>query len=244
VLILVPARAGSRGLPGKNLKSLGGASLLEWTARAIRSSGIEGRAVLTTEDAAIAEAGRAVGLETPFVRPAALATDDTDMRAVVEHAVQWFAQHDGWSVQAVMLLQVTCPFRHPARLGEAIELLRRPGTEGVVGVTALHRSPSLLYREGPGGWLEALAPWDARTLRQGLRPTFTPNGTLYLVSRAALERHGRLFPPRLRALPTTALEAIDIDTVEDWALAEAVVAAGLVRPGGASGDADLVRARE
>ncbi|MEK8036605.1 MAG: acylneuraminate cytidylyltransferase family protein, partial [candidate division NC10 bacterium] len=67
LLILVPARAGSKGLPGKNLKPLGGLPLLGWTARAIAASGVAARAVLTTEDPAIAEAGRSFGLETPFL---------------------------------------------------------------------------------------------------------------------------------------------------------------------------------
>jgi CMP-N-acetylneuraminic acid synthetase len=230
LLILVPARAGSKGVPGKNLKPLGGIPLLEWTARAIRAAGVDGRAVLSTEDAAIAEAGRAVGLETPFVRPAELAGDRTDMIEVVRHAVDWLEREDGWRATAIMLLQPTCPFRRPARLAQAVELLARAQTEGVIGVSRLDRSPSLLYGENSDGMLVPLAPWQEGVLRQAVRPTFTPNGTMYLTTRESLARHGRLFPPRLRGLVTTALEAIDIDTPEDWALAEAVVAAGLATP--------------
>jgi CMP-N-acetylneuraminic acid synthetase len=87
-----------------------------------------------------------------------------------------------------------------------------------------------MYREDEGGALEPLAPWDDRIRRQDVRPLLTPSGTLYLVTAAALATHRRLFPPRLRPLPTDAVEAIDIDTAEDWALAEAVVAAGLAKP--------------
>jgi N-acylneuraminate cytidylyltransferase/CMP-N,N'-diacetyllegionaminic acid synthase len=223
----VPARAGSRGVPGKNVKPLGGIPLLEWTARTIREAGVRARAILTTDDRSIAEAGRAAGLETPFLRPAALAADDTDMVDVVRHAVEWLETAGRWPVTAIMLLQPTCPFRRPARLVEALDVLTRTRAEAVVGVTALDRSPSLLYREDAEGWLAPLAPWDAGTLRQRVRPTLTPNGTLYLTTRESLARHGRLFPPRLRGIVTSAVEAIDIDTPEDWALAEAVVAAGL-----------------
>jgi CMP-N-acetylneuraminic acid synthetase len=227
LLILVPARGGSKGLPGKNVKPLGGRPLLAWTARAIQASGVAGRAVLTTDDPAIAEAGREAGLEVPFLRPAALAADDTDMVDVVVHAVEWLERQAGSAVAAVMVLQPTCPFRRPARLPEALALLARPGTEGVVGVARLERSPALLYQEDGDGFLAPLAPWDAGTLRQRVRPTYTPNGTLYLTTRESLARHRRLFPPRLRPLVTTPIEAIDIDTADDWALAEAVVAAGL-----------------
>jgi N-acylneuraminate cytidylyltransferase/CMP-N,N'-diacetyllegionaminic acid synthase len=229
LLILVPARAGSKGVPGKNVKPLGGVPLLGWTARAIRASGVRARAVLSTDDPAIAELGRAEGLETPFLRPAELARDHTDMVEVVEHAVGWLEREEGVTPDAVMVLQPTCPFRRPARLGQALQLLARPGTEGVVGVARLDRTPAFLYQEDAAGFLEPLAPWDAKTLRQEARPTLTPNGTLYLVTREALARHRRLFPPRLRPLATTVIEGIDIDTPADWALAEAVVAAGLAQ---------------
>ena len=230
LLILVPARAGSKGVPGKNVKLLGGVPLLGWTARAIRSSGVAARAVLSTDDPAIAEVGRAEGLEAPFLRPAQLAGDRVDMIQVVEHAVAWLESEERWRPAAIMVLQPTCPFRRAGRLAEALTLLAHPGTEGVVGVARLDRTPAFLYRQDADGLLVALAEWDAATLRQDARPTFTPNGTLYLTTRESLGRHRRLFPPRLRGLPTTALEGVDIDSPEDWALAEAIVAAGLAAP--------------
>ncbi len=230
LLILVPARAGSKGLPGKNLKSLGGLPLLAWTARTIAASGVGARAVLTTEDSEIAAVGRAHGLETPFLRPADLASDTASMVDVVEHAVGWMEREGGFVASAVMLLQPTCPFRKPERIRQAVDLLALPGTEGVIGVKGIDRSLSVMYQEGPDGALAPLAPWDERTRRQDVRPLLTPNGTLYLTTRESLARHRRLFPPRLRGLVTDHIEGIDIDTPEDWALAEAVVAAGLATP--------------
>jgi CMP-N-acetylneuraminic acid synthetase len=230
LLILVPARGGSKGLPGKNTRPLGGLPLLAWTARAIAASGVAARAVLSTDDPAIAEVGRAHGLEAPFLRPAVLATDAAGSFEVVEHAVDWLAREAGYHPSAVMLLQPTCPFRRPERVRQAMELLGKPDTEGVIGVRRIDRSLSVMYREDEGGALEPLAPWDDRIRRQDVRPLLTPSGTLYLVTAEALARHRRLFPPRLRPLLTDAVEAVDIDTAEDWALAEAVVAAGLARP--------------
>ena len=230
LLILVPARGGSKGLPGKNTRLLGGLPLLAWTARAIAASGVPARAVLSTDDPAIAEIGRAHGLEAPFLRPAALATDTAGSFEVVEHALDWLEHEAAFRPSAVMLLQPTCPFRRPERLAQALDLLARPGTEGVIGITAIDRSLSVMYREDDQGVLQPLAAWDERIRRQDGRPLLTPNGTLYLSTRESLIRHRRLFPPRLRPLPTHAVEAIDIDTPEDWALAEAVVAAGLAKP--------------
>ena len=230
LLILVPARAGSKGLPGKNLKSLGGLPLLAWTALTIAASGVSARSILTTEDAAIAAVGRSHGLETPFLRPADLASDTATMVAVVEHAVGWMEREGGFAPSAIMLLQPTCPFRKPERIRQALDLLALPGTEGVIGVKGIDRSLSVVYQEGPDGALAPLAPWDERTRRQDVRPLLTPNGTLYLTTRESLVRHRRLFPPQLRGLVTDHIESIDIDTPEDWALAEAVVAAGLATP--------------
>lgn len=230
LLILVPARGGSKGLPGKNTRLLGGRPLLAWTARAIAASGVPARAVLSTDDPAIAEVGRAHGLEAPFLRPAGLATDTAGSFEVVEHALDWLEREAAFRPAAVMLLQPTCPFRRPERIAQALDLLARPGTEGVIGITAIDRSLSVMYREDDQGVLQPLAAWDERIRRQDVRPLLTPNGTLYLCTRESLARHRRLFPPRLRPLPTDAVEAIDIDTPRDWALAEAVVAAGLAKP--------------
>jgi len=204
--------------------------LLGWTARAIRAAGLPARAILTTDDPRIADVGRGEGLEVPFLRPASLASDRTEMVEVVEHAVAWLEAEQRYRPRAVMVLQPTCPFRRPERLRQALDLLALPGTEGVIGIARLERSPALLYREEADGFLLPLAAWDAATIRQAVRPTLTPNGTLYLSTRESLTRHHRLFPPRLRGLPTTAIEGIDIDAPEDWALAEAVVAAGLAAP--------------
>jgi len=229
-LILVPARGGSKGLPGKNLLCLGGAPLLTWTARTIEAAGLSARAVLSTEDPEIAAVGRAAGLETPFVRPPSLAEDDSPMIAVVEHAVSWMEREGGYPISAIMLLQPTSPFRRACRLRQAMDLLAQPGTDAVIGVDTLLRSPNLLFRESAGGLLQPLAPGAGPLLRQHIPPIFNPNGTIYLITRESLRRHRSFFPERLRALPTSQIESIDIDTPEDWELATAVVAASLVKP--------------
>ena len=230
LLIVVPARGGSKQVPGKNIRALGGLPLLAWTARAIAASGVAARAVLSTDDPVAAEIGRAHGLEVPFLRPAELAADTSGMMGVVDHALEWVEGRGGFEVSAMMLLQPTSPFRKPRRLREALELLARPDTDGVVGVRRIARRLSLIYHESAEGILEPLELREGEARRQDVRPLLTPNGTLYLVARASLARYRSLFPPRLRALPTDAIEDIDIDTPEDWALAEAVVAAGLAAP--------------
>jgi N-acylneuraminate cytidylyltransferase len=106
VLAIVPARGGSKGVPGKNLRTLAGRTLLDYTALAARDSGVIDRIVLSTDSAAIAEAGMRAGLEVPFMRPSALAQDDCPMLTVIHHA---FAEleADGWSTDIVFLMLPT-----------------------------------------------------------------------------------------------------------------------------------------
>src|SRR6266705_3235630 len=103
VLGLVPARGGSKGVPGKNVRPLAGRSLLEYTARAARESGVIDRVVLSTDSPEIAEEGRRAGLEVPFMRPAPLAADDTPMVPVITHAVGELAR-TGWAPDIIVLL--------------------------------------------------------------------------------------------------------------------------------------------
>ena len=96
VLGIVPARSGSKGVPGNNMRPLAGRTLLEYTARAARESGVLDRVILSTDSQDIADAGRRAGLDVPFMRPATLAADDTPMLPVILHALESLAR-DGWS---------------------------------------------------------------------------------------------------------------------------------------------------
>src|SRR5262249_17289269 len=115
VLGLVPARGGSKGVPGKNVRPLAGRTLLEYTARAARESGVIDRIVLSTDSAEIAEAGARAGIEVPFMRPASLAADDTPMVPVITHAVGEL-DRQGWSADVIVLLQPTSPLRRPEHI--------------------------------------------------------------------------------------------------------------------------------
>src|SRR5512132_4248089 len=104
LLGLVPARGGSKGVPGKNVRPLAGHTLLDYTARAARDSGVLDRVMLSTDSPEIADAGRRAELEVPFMRPASLAADDTPMLPVIQHALAELAR-SGWSPDIIVLLQ-------------------------------------------------------------------------------------------------------------------------------------------
>ncbi len=224
LLIVVPARGGSKGLPRKNIRPLGGKPLLAWTADAIKAARVEDAlAVLSTDDAEIAEAGRRCGLDVPFMRPAELATDEATAESVTLHALDW-AKRGGGLPEAVMLLQPTSPFRPPRAIFEADALLRKHrDSDGVIGVKAVHRTLRTLFRMGAEGMLAPLGGDDALgARRQDIEPLFTPNGAMYVVRTAALESGKGFFPPASRALVMDAVASLDIDDEHDWRIAEAV----------------------
>jgi CMP-N,N'-diacetyllegionaminic acid synthase len=221
ILALVPARGGSKGLPGKNLRPLAGRSLIEYAARVARESAIVDRAVLTTDAEDIAAEGRRVGLEVPFMRPAQLAQDDTPMLPVIEHAVAAIGAN-GVVPEIVLLLQPTSPLRTPEHLRSAVRLLRESRADSVVSVVELsrHLSPDYVMRmEG-----EALVPFlpdGARvTRRQDARRAYVRDGTVYAFWTRTLVEQGSIYGARCLPLVVNAAESITIDSPADWDEAE------------------------
>lgn len=227
LLALVPARGGSQGLPRKNARTLGSRPLLGWTADAIRASGVTATAVLSTDDEELAEIGRSVGLEVPFMRPAELANATASALAVVEHALEWFAAR-GQEFDLVAYLQPTSPFRPATALSDAIERLRDSSVPGVIGVMKIDRSPSVLFYADEIGRLSPLSQTQpVQTRRQDVRALLTPNGALYVTRTSVIRAERTLFPAGTVGMPMNQIASLDIDDATDWALAEAIVAAGL-----------------
>lgn len=221
VLGLVPARGGSKGVPGKNVRPLAGHTLLEYTVRAARESSVLDRVILSTDSLEIADAGRRAGLEVPFMRPAALAADDTPMVPVIEHALGEIARH-GWSPDIVVLLQPTSPLRRPEHIRDAVAMLRETEADSVVTVVELprHLSPDYVMRID-GGRLKPFLPEGARvTRRQDARPAYSRDGTVYAFRRSTIEQLGGIYGNDCRPLLIDTNDSLSIDSQADWDEAE------------------------
>jgi CMP-N-acetylneuraminic acid synthetase len=221
VLAIVPARSGSKGVPGKNVKPLAGHSLLEYTARAAHESGVINRVVLSTDSAEIADEGRRVGLEVPFLRPAMLAADDTPMLPVILHALD-ATEQDGWHPDVVVLLQPTSPLRRPEHVRDAVRLLCDTEADSVVTVVELprHLSPDYVMRLDEGRLRPFLADGERITRRQDARPAYSRDGTVYACWRDTIERFGSIYGEDCRALLIDPRESLSIDSPDDWDAAE------------------------
>ena len=136
VLAVIPARGGSKGLPGKNIRLMRGLPLIAHSVHAAALTPEVTRCVVTTDSAEIADVVRASGGEAPFLRPAELAADDTPMAPVVRHALEWVERDEGRPYDAVLLLDPTSPARVPSQLAEAVHRLAGdPSLDGVISVS-------------------------------------------------------------------------------------------------------------
>jgi CMP-N-acetylneuraminic acid synthetase len=224
VLGIVPARGGSKGIPGKNVRPLGGKPLLAWTAEAALAARRLSRVVLTTDDEKIAEVGRACGLEVPFLRPAELARDDTPTLPVLQHAVSEL-EKKGDRFDAVCLLQPTSPFRRAGDIDGCIELLESAGLDAVVSVLPVppeHNPHWVYFRDGDG--LLRLATREEQPIprRQELPPAFHRDGAVYVTRREVLMEGNSLYGRRLGGFIADS-RSVNLDTPADWERAESLI---------------------
>lgn len=221
VLALVPARGGSKGIPGKNIRPLAGRTLLEYVARAAAESGVIDRVVLSTDDEAIAAEGRRLGLDVPFLRPPELAADDTAMLPVIEHAVAALGEK-GWAPGIIVLLQPTSPLRRPSHIRAAVKELRSSGADSVVTVVELprHLSPDYVMRVDDGRLVPFLPEGARVTRRQDARPAFVRDGTVYAFWLRTLAATHSIYGRDCRPLIIPADESLTLDSQDDWIEAE------------------------
>lgn len=225
ILGLVPARGGSKGVARKNARLIAGKPLLAWTADAARSATRLDGVILSTDDEELAEIGRECGLEVPFIRPAALATDTTPMIDVVLHSIDW-ADDDGRAFDALCLLQPTNPMRTAHDIDQAVELFERDDADTVFSVLAVPNDhhPDWVYLKSPDGSLR-LSNGDREPVarRQDLPPAYHREGSIYLTRADVLRSRASLYGEKVRGFPIDADRSVNIDTPADWVRAETLL---------------------
>ncbi len=225
VLAVIPARGGSKGIPDKNLALLCGRPLLAYTADAVKGSRRITRAVISTDDARIADCARSLGLDVPFMRPASLAGDDVPMLPVLQHAVREMEQ-SGFTADVVVLLQPTSPLRRAEHIDAAVDWLERAGGDSVVSVVEVpHQFNPVSVMRIEEGWLKPFLDGPSVTRRQEKPRVFARNGPAVLAVRADVVKRGSLYGDRSWPLGMTPEDSLDIDTPWDLRLVESVLSA-------------------
>jgi len=222
VLGLVPARGGSKGIPKKNTVMLCGKPLLQYTAEAALAAHRLDRVVLTTDDDEIARVGRDCGLDVPFLRPAELSLDNTPSIPVVQHAINWLADHDD-HYDAVCLLQPTNPLRLPSDIDGAVDLLEATSADSVIAfVDVGEKHPARMKMVTEDGRVidPPFAEQYEGQRRQELQKLFLREGSIYLTRTAVIMEQNSLKGEDCRAWLIPVERACAIDSPFDLFLAE------------------------
>lgn len=230
-IAIIPARGGSKRLPGKNLLHLGGLPLIGWTIRVAIASKAFSRIIVSTDDSAIAKAALALGAEVPWLRSKENSSDSASSIQVVHEVLKRLAMEEGCLPDAVMLLQPTSPFRHPGLLQEALKRYTASGSQSVVAVSPASPPPQWCFTVTPNG---ELSPWDKNadlSRFQDIPPAYCLNGSLYLSSVTTLLQTSTFYSEHTQALVMNdEVQSLDIDTPFDFMVAETAVANGLAKP--------------
>lgn len=221
IVAVIPARGGSKGVPRKNLRKVGGKPLIAWSIQCASASTLLDRTIVSTDDEEIADIARELGAQVPFIRPSELAADKTPGIAPMIHALRWLEEYEGYLPDALMCLQPTSPLRLGTDVDDAIKLARKRDALGVVSVTEARVHPFWLKRMDDQGRLDAFCkdtPDVAR--RQDLPKAWALNGAIFLADREMLLRQGSWYGPRTYALKMPHERSLDVDSLWDLQLVD------------------------
>lgn len=220
ILALIPARGGSKGLPGKNVRALRGMPLLAHSVSQALSSRLVSRVCVSTDAEEIAMVAREHGAEV-IPRPAAISGDAASSEAALVHALDWLRDEEGWVPELVCFLQCTSPIRAPGDIDDAIERLRAEGADSLLSVSPSHR---FLWRQGADGAEAINYDWRTRARRQDMAPQFVENGSIYLFRPDGLRATSNRLHGRVAMHQMSELAAFEIDSLLDFQLVEALFA--------------------
>jgi len=219
ILAIIPARGGSKGLPGKNTKKINGKPLIEYTIEAAIASKLINRIIVSTDDQEIAEVAIKAGAEVPYLRPEYLARDDSKVIDTCLYVLAKLKEED-YIPDAVILLQPTSPLRTSIHIKEAVEVFLEKKADSVISVCDSNYSPSLLTKIDSNGILiPVLDSYDIFNNRQALEKVYKLNGAIYIIKTSLLIKNKSFFGKRTYPYIMPVEASIDIDTYFDFNLA-------------------------
>lgn len=222
VLGLVPARAGSKGVPGKNKRALAGKPLIQWAIEDGLEAETVTRVLVTTDDVEIADISRACGAEV-IMRPAELAQDHSLVIHAIQHVMNTLQSRGEELPECVALLQPTAPTRVPSDIDNAVAMFFEHGMHPVCSVVRVEDAhPARMYTLSEDGTLVSLFPEMAAARRQDLPPVYHRNGAVYVFGQREIE-NGVIVAPNMLPYVMPAERSFNIDTEIDWKIIEMVM---------------------
>ena len=220
VLAIIPARGGSKGVPGKNLRPVLGKPLIVWTVEQALATPEITDTVVSTDDAEIARIAKEAGAWVPFLRPAELATDTCATEPVMRHALVHMEELRG-AYDAVMLLQPTSPLRRPGTISRAVEQYSQTGADSLLSVVESH---AFFWRAGDPP--SASYDWRHRPRRQDIpqqERSFRESGSIYLTERDSFLKESNRLAGKISLFQTAECEGWEIDSLTDFAIVETLM---------------------
>jgi N-acylneuraminate cytidylyltransferase len=219
-LFVIPARGGSKGVPDKNIRNLGGKPLIAWSIEQAMAVTTTSNVLVSTDSEVIAEVSKRHGAKVPFLRPQELAGDTTPTEPVLLHALDWYTQHRG-HVDAVILLQPTSPYRKDGTLAAAIAQYERERADSLLSVTENHhffwrdlKDPKPLY------------DYQNRPRRQDISDDqrwYRENGSIYITNVNILRRNKNRLGGMISMYVMTEEESWEIDSFSDFSIVSSLM---------------------
>jgi CMP-N,N'-diacetyllegionaminic acid synthase len=220
MLVIIPARGGSKGVPGKNIKELNGKPLIQYTIDAAREIFEVKDIIISTDSEKIKTTVESFGIEIPFIRPSKFATDESGIQDVLLHALS-FVEGKGHFPQTLILLQPTSPFRNATHIKEALKLYNNE-LDMVVSVKETSSNPYyVLKEENSQGFLKN-SKKGKFTRRQDCPKVWELNGAIYIINIKSLKTKNINEFMKVKKYVMDEVSSHDIDTLLDWKLAELI----------------------
>ncbi|KAA1174715.1 pseudaminic acid cytidylyltransferase [Marinobacter salinexigens] len=218
-LAIIPARGGSKRIPGKNILDFSGKPMIAWSIEAALESGCFDEVIVSTDDEQIADVARSFGATTPFRRPDSLADDYTGTLPVIKHAVEWFLA-TGKPVDRACCIYATAPFITAADIQKGEQTLLKSGASYAFSVTTYAFPIQRALRLLEGERIAMMDPQQFSTRSQDLEEAWHDAGQFYWGTAEAWRAERVIFGQDSVAVPIPRYRVQDVDTLEDWESAE------------------------
>lgn len=221
IVAIIPARGGSKGVPGKNIKLLGGKPLIAYSIEQAIASKSFAKIIVSTDDENIAKIALQFGATVPFMRPSELANDTASSISVVQHAVDFLASKNEF-FDVVCLLQPTSPFREKGFINKAIDKFKSTKADALVSVLPVPQeyNPHWVFETDINGMLQiATGEKEIIKRRQELPNAFFRDGAIYL-TKIEFVKKGTFYGEKLGYIESNPDLYVNIDTMQDWIVAE------------------------
>ena len=224
ILAIIPARGGSKGVPGKNIKLLSGKPLIEYTTEVAQQSKLLTKVVVSSDDDKIIEVAKNTGVEVPFKRPSNLSKDATPTLPVIKHALSYY-KNIGEEFDAICLLQVTSPFRTVDFLDNAIQKFINEAADSLISVQKVPHefNPHWTFICNDIDQLQiATGEKEIITRRQDLPKAYHRDGSIYITKTSIIMEKNSLYGDSIAYVESNEKTFVNIDILEDWVKAEEI----------------------